>query len=296
VSRKTTARPNAAGAPGPESEVDLIDPLPDISRLSFNQMTADRATLPEVVDACARHEIPFISVWRHKLAETGVAAAAKLIRDAGLRVSSVCRGGMFPAATQAERDARIEDNRRAIDEAAAIGAEVLVMVCGAAPDRDIGAARRMVEEGLARIAPYAAECGVRLGIEPLHPAFAAERSCITTLGEARRMAERIASKQVGIVADVYHIWWDPELYDEIQRCARWIVGFHVNDWLVPSREVLMNRGVMGDGVIELRRIRAAVERIGYTGPIEVEIFNEQIWGTPLEELLPVIKERYLEWV
>ena len=280
------ASPGSPGSPGP---------LP-ISRLSFNQITAERASLKQVVDACARHAVPYVAVWRHKLAEVGVRAAACLLRDAGVSVSSVCRGGMFPAATPAERQARIEDNRRAVDEAAALGAGTLVLVCGAAPDRDIAAARRMVADGIAELAPYARERGVRLGIEPMHPGFAAERSCITTLREARRLAERFDLSTVGVVADVYHIWWDPELYDQLARAAGRLVGFHVSDWLVPVHDVLMNRGMMGDGVIELCRIRAAVERAGYAGPIEVEIFNESIWDTPLDSLLPLVKERYLACV
>ena len=267
-----------------------------ISRLSFNQITAERASLKQVVDACARHGVSYVAVWRHKLAQVGVKAAACLLRDAGARVSSVCRGGMFPAATREERTARIEENRRAVDEAAALGAGVLVLVCGAAPDRDIAAARRMVADGIAELVPYARERGVRLGIEPMHPGFAAERSCITTLREARRLAERFDLSTVGVVADVYHIWWDPELYDQLARAAGLLVGFHVSDWLVPVRDLLMNRGMMGDGVIELRRIRDAVERAGYVGPIEVEIFNEAVWDTPLDTLMPLVKERYLACV
>lgn len=269
-----------------------------IDRLSFNQITAERASLEQVVDACARHGVPYVAVWRHKLAEVGVKTAACLLRDAGVRVSSVCRGGMFPAATAAERAARIEENRRAVDEAAALGAAVLVLVCGAAPPpgKDIAAARRMVADGIAELVPYARERGVRLGIEPMHPGFAAERSCITTLREARILAERLDPATVGIVADVYHIWWDPELYDELSRAAGRLVGFHVSDWLVPVHDLLMNRGMMGDGVIELRPIRGAVEGAGYTGPIEVEIFNQGVWNTPLEALLPLVKERFLSCV
>ena len=267
------------------------------ARLSFNQITAERASLAEAVDACARHGVPYLAVWRHKLADVGVDRAARLVRDSGLRVSSVCRGGMFPAPTRAERAVRIDDNRRAVDEAVALGAELLVLVCGPAPDKDIAGARRMVAEGIAELTPYARERGVRLGIEPLHPAFAAERSCITTLREARALASQFDAATVGIVADVYHIWWDPELYDELARAAGRLVGFHVSDWLVPVHNVLMNRGVMGDGVIELRPIRTAVERAGYdTGPIEVEIMNETVWNTPLDTLLPLIKERYLSCV
>ncbi len=274
-------------------------PLRDVGRLSLNQITAERASLTQAVEACARHGVPYIAVWRHKLAETGLDRAVRLVRDAGVRVSSVCRGGMFPAATRAAREGRIEDNRRAVDEAAALGAPVLVLVCGAAlpPDKDIAAARRMVADGISELAPYAAERGVRLGIEPMHPAFAAERSCITTLSEARCLAERFDPTSVGLVADVYHIWWDPALYEELARAAGRLVGFHISDWLVPAGDVLMNRGMMGDGVIELRRIRGAVERAGFEGaPIEVEIFNEAVWSTPLDTLLPLIKERYLACV
>ncbi len=270
--------------------------MDDLSRLSFNQMTAERATLPQVAEACARQGIPYVGVWRHKIAQTGLEHAAGLLRDAGVKVSSVCRGGMFPAATSAEREARIEDNRRAIDEAATLGAPVLVLVCGPAPDRDIEGARRMVEDGIRAVADDAAERGVTLAIEPLHPAFAGDRSVITTLSEARRLAERIAHTHVAVVPDVYHIWWDPDLYAEIERAKGWLAGFHVNDWLVPPKEVLMNRGMMGDGVIELRRMREAVDRAGWDGPIEVEIFNEQIWAMPLDELLELTKARYLEWV
>lgn len=268
-------------------------PLRDLSRLSFNQITAERSSLEEVVEGCARHGIPWLGVWRHKLAEVGLERAARLVRDAGLRVSSVCRGGMFPAATTAARAARIDDNRRAVDEAAALGAPVLVLVCGAAADKDIAAARAMVEEGITRLAPYAAERGIMLGIEPLHPAFAAERSCITTLREARRLAERFDESSVGVIADVYHIWWDPDVFAEIETAAPRLAGFHVSDWLVPAQNVLMNRGMMGEGVIELRRLRFAVECAGYAGPIEVEIFNQALWDTPLDTVLALTKERYL---
>lgn len=265
----------------------------DAGRLSFNQATAERASLPDVIDACARHGVPYISIWRHKLAETGVAAAAELVRDAGLRVSSICRGGMFPALTTAERAERIDDNKRAIDDAAELGAEVLVLVCGAAPGRDISAARVMVADGIAAIAPHARAAGVRLGIEPLHPAFAAERSCITTLREARLISQQFESANVGVVVDVYHVWWDPERAEEIALLGDRIAGYHVNDWLVPSGNVLMNRGMMGDGMIELRRVRAEVEQAGYMGPIEVEIFNEKVWNTPLDELVALTKERFV---
>ncbi|GAB4110003.1 MAG: sugar phosphate isomerase/epimerase [Roseiflexaceae bacterium] len=270
--------------------------LTDISRLSLNQRTTNGWNLREAADGCARAGIPWIGLWRDKIAEIGLAESVRIIRDSGLRVSSVCRGGMFPAGTVAERRARIDDNRRAIDEAAELRAEVLVLVCGPAPDRDIAAARTMVADAIAELLPYAAERGVTLGIEPLHPMFAADRSVITTLGEATTLAERFDSAHVGVVADVYHIWWDPDVYAQIARAGQRIVAFHVNDWIIPLPNMLLGRGMMGDGVIELRKLRAAVEATGYHGPIEVEIFNQAIWDAPGDATLATMKQRYLEYV
>jgi sugar phosphate isomerase/epimerase len=151
----------------------------------------------------------------------------------------------------------------------------------------------MVRDGIAAIESYAGERGVMLGIEPLHPALAAERSCITTLREARLLAEQFNSRTVGVVVDVYHVWWDPERTDEISRLGERIVGYHVNDWLVPSRDVLMGRGMMGDGVVELRAIRGEVERARYAGPVEVEIFNDSIWNLPVDEIVQLTRDRFI---
>lgn len=268
-------------------------PFTDARRLSFNQATAERASLREVVESCARHGVSSVGVWRHKVHNIGIEHASRVVRDAGVHVSSVCRGGMFPAPTEEARRERIDDNRRAIDETVALGAPVLVLVCGPAPDRDIEGARRMVRDGIAAIESHAAERGVTLGIEPLHPAFAAERSCVTTLREARLLAEQFSSKTVGVVVDVYHVWWDPARTDEISRLGERIVGYHVNDWLVPVRDVLMNRGMMGDGVIELRTIRGEIERAQYDGRIEVEIFNESIWNLPVDEIVQLTRNRFI---
>ncbi|WP_409342598.1 sugar phosphate isomerase/epimerase family protein [Paenibacillus sp. MBLB4367] len=273
-----------------------MERLTTFDRLSLNQITTDKLTLAEAADACARAEVSWIALWRHKVAEAGLAASKRIVRDAGLHVSSLCRGGMFPASTAAERQARIDDNRRAVDEAAELGAEVLVLVCGPAPDRDIAGARQMVEEGIAQLVPYAESCGIRLGIEPLHPMYAAERSVINTLAQASDIAERYRPDQVGVVVDVFHVWWDPELYRQISRAAGRILGFHVSDWIVPTPDLLMGRGMMGDGVIELRKIRHAVEAAGYKGPIEVEIFNKDIWAMAGDDAIALMKERYLEHV
>jgi sugar phosphate isomerase/epimerase len=273
----------------------MTDPFTDLARLSLNQATTQNWSVREAVDGCARAGLPWIGLWRDKIAAAGVKESARIVRDAGLRVSGLCRGGYFPAATAAERHARIEDNLRAIDEAAEVGAATLVLVCGPAPDRDIHAARQMVEEGIAAVIPYAAERGVRLGIEPLHPVFAGDRSVVASLREANDIVERINSPQVGVVIDVYHVWWDVEVEAQIARAAGHTFGFHINDWLAPPPHVLLGRGMMGDGVIEIRRLRGLVDAAGYTGPIEVEIFNQAIWGTPGDEVLQTLCERYLAY-
>jgi sugar phosphate isomerase/epimerase len=264
-----------------------------IDRLSFNQITANHATLKECAEACVRHGIQWIAPWRNRVAEIGLKESGRLLRDSGLRLSSLCRGGFFPAATQAERTAKIDDNRRAIDEAAALGAPCLVLVCGPAPDRDIDAARGMVADGIAAVLQHAIDRGVRLGIEPLHPMFAADRSVIVSLAEATDLALSFATPYVGIVLDVFHVWWDYRLYAETQRAAGHIVGFHVSDWAVPLPGIVTGRSMMGDGVIELRRIREAVEEAGYRGPIEVEIMNESIWGQPIDAIIEQTIERFV---
>ncbi|WP_448541948.1 sugar phosphate isomerase/epimerase family protein [Roseiflexus sp.] len=268
----------------------------NLSRLSLNQATTKHWSLREAVDGCVRAGIPAIGVWRDRLAEMGAVAAACLLRDAGLHCSSLCRGGWFPAATRAERAARIDDNRRAIEEAAVLNADVLVLVCGPAPDRDIRAARMMVEEGIAAILSDAMQHGVTLGIEPLHPMFAADRSVITSLHEAIVLAERFDSPSVKVVIDAYHVWWDAGVYQLIQRCGARIAGYHVSDWITPLPDVLNGRGMMGDGVIELRSLREAVDAAGYRGFIEVEIFNETIWKMHGDAILSLMCERYLAHV
>ncbi|TDQ38313.1 sugar phosphate isomerase/epimerase family protein [Aureibacillus halotolerans] len=269
---------------------------PSIDRLSLNQITTDRWSLREAAEGCVRAGVPWISVWRHKIAEIGLSESKKIIQDSGLHVSSVCRGGMFPAATAAERQERIDDNKRAIEEAAELGTNVLVLVCGPSPDKDIAAARGMVNDGIEQLVPFAESHGVTLGIEPLHPMYAADRSVVNTLGQANRMAENYTPNQVGVVVDVFHVWWDPNVYQDIQRARGRIVGFHVSDWVVPMPDMFKGRGMMGDGVIELRKLRTAVEEAGYYGPIEVEIINQAIWDTQGDEVLATMKDRYIEHV
>jgi sugar phosphate isomerase/epimerase len=270
-----------------------VTPLPpELSRLSLNQRTTNNWGVQEAVEGCVCAGIPWIGLWRDKVAETGLEESARMVREAGLQVSSLCRGGMFPAETAAERRSRLDDNRRAVEAAATLGTTVLVLVCGPSPNRDLEAARGMVEEGIDLLAPYAAELGVKLGIEPFHPALMTERSVIVTLAQALDIAERFDPEQVGVVIDVYHVFWDPELFSQNTRASGRILGFHINDWVVPTCDPLLERGMMGDGVIELRRIRAAVDDAGYAGPIEVEIFNPEIWSRPGDKILATMKERY----
>ncbi len=271
-----------------------------LSRLSLNQYTTQRWSVAEAVEGCARAGLGWIALWRDKVAEEGLTESARLVRDAGLRVSSLCRGGMFPAQSASERQQRIEDNFRAIDECATLGTDTLVLVCGGLHSRDIGAARQMVYDGIAALIPHARERGVRLGIEPLHPMYAADRNVIVTLGQANDFALALnaesGGESVGVVIDVFHVWWDPDVYTEIARAAPHTFGFHVCDWITPLPDVLKGRGMMGDGWIELHALYQAVSAAGYGGPIECEIFNQALWDSPGDEVLARMKARYLTHV
>ncbi|MGH9615496.1 MAG: sugar phosphate isomerase/epimerase family protein [Acidobacteriaceae bacterium] len=266
-----------------------------LKRLSFNQITADPWSLEQTVSNCSRSGIPYIAVWRHKL-DGGATNAARTIQAAGLRVSSLCRGGWFSAPTAKERREPIDDNRRAIEEAASLGAPVLVVVSGPANGQTLDDARATVLDGLMEVLPEAEKAGVALGIEPLHPMYAAERSVVVTLKQANDLVDRLHSPSAGVVIDAFHVWWDPEVMSEIERARGTIVGFHVSDWPVPLPGILMGRAMMGDGIIELRRLRQAVDAAGYDGPIEVEIFNDEIWKNADSDLLELIKKRFLEQV
>jgi sugar phosphate isomerase/epimerase len=265
-----------------------------LTRLSFNQITADPWSLEQSIRHCAAHSVPYIGVWRHKFDEATKASA--LIRAAGLRVSSLCRGGWFSAPTPTERRERIADNRLAIEQAAAIGAEVLVIVSGPANGQSLADARATVLDGLREVLTDAERAGITLGIEPLHPMYTAERSVVVTLRQANDMADALASPAVGVVIDAFHVWWDPEVNAQIERARGRIAGFHVSDWPVPLPGILMGRALMGDGVIELRHLRRIIDAAGYSGPIEVEIFNDEIWANAGDGLLALIQQRFVEHV
>lgn len=265
---------------------------PALDRLSLNQITTEQWGMAEAIDGCVRAGIQWIGMWRHKVQDTGLAETVALVERAGLKVSSLCRGGFFPAVDEEEFKSNMADNRKAVDQAAALGTDVLVLVCGPSTDRDIDRARAQIERGIGELAPYAASRGVRLGIEPLHPMMAAERSALVTLAEANRIARNFPADQVGVVMDVYHIWWDPNVYSQIEEASGRIVGFHVSDWVVPTTSVLQGRGMMGEGVIELSRLRAAVEAAGYDGPIEVEVINPELWAMDGDEVLGQVITAY----
>ena len=267
-----------------------------VSRLSINQYTVRNWTVPQLLEGCVAEQIPFVSLWRDKVAETGLDETLKLLGETGVKVSSLCRGGFFPAATLDQQSRNLEENYRAVDEAATVGAEVLVLVCGGIVNRDLDRSREMVVRGIDHLLPYAEQAGVKLGIEPLHPMFTADRSVIVSLSQANAIIELFKSRTLGMVIDVYHVWWDPAVYSEIERASDQIFGFHVNDWIVPVPDMLNGRGIMGDGVIAIKRLREAVTQAGYNGPIEVEIFNEELWQLPGGELLRLIKDRFLQYV
>jgi sugar phosphate isomerase/epimerase len=266
-----------------------------LQRLSFNQMTADPWSLEQAVRNCSASGIPYIGVWRHKLSGNAEKASATIRRE-GLRVSSLCRGGWFSAPTAEQRRQRIADNRIAIEEAALLGAPVLVIVSGPANGQTLDDARATVLDGLLEVLPDAEKAGVTLGIEPLHPMYAAERSVVVTLKQANDLAGQLSSSAAGVVVDVFHVWWDPEVMQQIERARGKIAGFHVSDWPVPLPGILTGRAMMGDGVIELQKLRQAVDATGYEGPIEVEIFNEEIWKSADDGLLKRIQQRFIEHV
>ncbi|WP_141582065.1 sugar phosphate isomerase/epimerase [Actinomadura sp. WMMA1423] len=266
-----------------------------MTRFSLNQWTTRYWALPELAAGCAAAGVTGVGLWREPVAEYGPARTGKLMRDHGLAVTSLCRGGFFQ-----EPDA-LENNRRAVEEAAELGAPALCLVSGGLPEgsRDLDGARSRVADVLAELAPYAGEHGVQLAIEPLHPMFCSDRCVVSTLGQALDLAAPFPSAQVGVMVDTYHLWWDPAAWDGIARAGAEgrISLFQVADWVTPLPEgALTGRGMIGDGIIELRRFREAVDATGYTGPIEVEIFNDALWAMPGPEALALTMARFREHV
>ena len=267
--------------------------ITDFSRLCIHTMTTKPWSLGEAIEGYVRADIPAITVWRQHLQPQGLQESARMLKDSGLNVVSLCRGGFFPAETQEGRQAAIDDNRRAVDEAAAIGAPLIVLVCGAVPGMPLTEARRQITDGIASVAPYAKEAGVALSIEALHPMYADSRSAVNSLGQANDMAEQLALPNVGVTVDVYHLWWDPDLERQVARAGKNIRSFHVCDWRTPTRDILNDRGLMGEGCINIREIRGWVEKTGFSGPIEVEIFSDELWAGDQTQFVERIKTAYL---
>lgn len=299
---------------GPSGDAEGADVAAggDISRLSLNTATTKAWTLAEAVDGTVRAGLGAIGLWRDRVAEAGLAEAASRVADAGLRVSSLCRGGFLTAVDDAGRAAALEDNRAAVVEAATLGTSELIMVVGGLPaagapasppvpggDRDLVAARGRVADRIADLVPFAQEHGVRLVLEPLHPMFAADRAVISTLGQALDLAEPFPADAVGVVVDTYHVWWDPDLEAQIMRAGAQgrLASYQVCDFNLPlAADALLSRGYMGDGYVDFATISRWVTAAGYTGDVEVEIFNQAIWDTPGDEVLATITERYTRHV
>lgn len=273
--------------------------------LSINTATVRRQwSLDRIIDECARREIRAISPWRDQVAAVGMEATARQLRAHGMQLSGYCRGGFFPAADAAGLRAALDDNRRAIDEARTLGAPCLVLVVGSLPGAlagqpaytSIARARGEVRDGIAATLEHARQVGMPLAIEPLHPMQAAERACVNTLAQALDLCDELdpqRSGALGVALDAYHVWWDPQLQAQIARAgAERLLAYHVCDWLTPTRDLLNDRGMMGDGVIELRQLRGWVEAAGYRGFAEVEIFSEHWWQRPGEEVLDTCIARH----
>ncbi|MER5479511.1 sugar phosphate isomerase/epimerase [Streptomyces sp. NPDC002734] len=281
-------------APGTNTDAAL-------SRFSLNQETVKQWSLPELAEGCRRAGVTRVGLWRAPVQEYGVQRAARLVREAGLTVTSLCRGGFLTATDPGARAAALDDNRAAIDEAAALATSTLVLVSGGLPDgdRDLRGARERVADALGELAPYARERGVRLAVEPLHPMFASDRCVVSTLGQALDLAERFPVEEVGVVVDAYHVWWDDTVAERIRRAGAAgpdggrIAAFQVADWVTPlPAGVLLGRGQLGDGSVDMRGLRELVDAAGYAGPIEVEIFNEGLWARDGAEVLTEVVERY----
>ncbi|HLU04350.1 MAG TPA: sugar phosphate isomerase/epimerase family protein [Advenella sp.] len=277
----------------------------DHAWLSLNTATLRKqCNLAQIIDECARRGITAICPWRDQVAAIGLKKIAARLKSADIGLSGYCRGGFFPAFSHAQRQQLLADNRRTIDEACELGAPCVVLVVGGLPGaidgqpayRDLQRARTEVFDGIAATLDYARSSKMPLAIEPLHPMQAAERACINTLEHALDICDALdpaMSGQLGVAVDVYHVWWDPKLQDQIKRAgARRLLAYHVCDWLTPTRDLLNDRGMMGDGVIELKKIRGWMEEAGFQGYCEVEIFSNTWWQQSAQAVVDTCISRH----
>lgn len=266
-----------------------------IENLAIHTITTKPWTLQQCIEGYTRHGVHGISVWRNVLEPVGLKEASRMLDDHQMRVPALVRGGFFTATDAATRDSAIDDNRVCIDEAAAIGAEQVVLVCGAVPGMPLEVARQQTADALEKLLPYAQQHKIKLSIEPLHPMYAYDRSAVNTMAQARRICEQLQSPWLGIACDVYHVWWDETLEDEIKLAGQQgtLLGFHLCDWRSP-RDLLNDRALMGDGCINLRQIRGWVQAAGFDGMDEVEIFSNEHWAEDQDAYVKRIVERYQE--
>ena len=267
---------------------------PDLSKLCIHTITTKPWSLEEAIDKYTQAGVKGISVWEDAIKPMGAAKAGEMLSQSGLSVVSYVRGGFFPNLHQSERNKAIDHNKKLLDEAAAIGAPALVLVCGAEPGQSLETSRAQIQAGIETLIPHAEANGVKLSIEPLHPMYADTRSAVNTLQSANDMAEAIHSPWVGIAVDVYHVWWEPGLEAEIKRCGENgnLFAFHICDWKVPTSDFLLDRGLMGEGCIPVKQIRGWVEAAGFDGFNEVEIFSNHYWGMDQNSFLTQIIEAY----
>jgi sugar phosphate isomerase/epimerase len=265
----------------------------DLHWLAINTATVKSWSLEQVIEGCTRAGIGAIAPWRDIVQACGAERAGRLIRASELTVTCLCRGGMFTAADAAGRQAALADNRRAVDEAAEIDAGSLVLVVGGLPpgSKDLAGAHRQVRDGMGELLPYARAAGVPLALEPLHPMTAADRACVNTLAHANDLCDELG-EGVGIALDVYHVWWDHDLARQVARAGKRIISYHVCDWLVPTRDLVFDRGMPGDGIIDLRHIRGLVEAAGYAGHCDVEVLSQNWWQRDPAEVLRICIDRH----
>jgi sugar phosphate isomerase/epimerase len=269
--------------------------MENLDKLCVHTVTTKPWPIETAIEKFAAAGVKGISVWRDTLENRNIVQVGNLIRSSGLEVVSLVRGGFFAHTSSEKRKVSLNDNLKAIDEAAALGASMVVLVCGADPGQSLEASREQIRQGIEAVLPHAAACNVKLAIEPLHPMYAADRSAINTLAQANDMAEMIGSPLVGVAVDVYHLWWDPALEQEIGRCGRNgnLFAYHVCDWNVPTTDMLLDRGLMGEGCIPLKQISEWVAQAGFTGFNEVEIFSTRLWSQDQDKFLEKIIHAYL---
>jgi sugar phosphate isomerase/epimerase len=270
--------------------------LTDLAQLCIHTITTKPWSIEDAAKNFSSAGVSGITVWRDALAGRNTKHTGNMLRDHGLKIVSLCRGGFFPSRDPSKRKAALDDNRKAIEEAADLGAPMVVLVCGADPTQSLEDSRKQIHDGIAAVLPEAKAAGVTLAIEPLHPMYADTRSAINTLSQANDMAEALNSPQVGVAVDVYHLWWDPFLEHEIKRCGKnnHLFAFHICDWNVPTTDFLWDRGLMGEGCIPVRKIRDWVEATGFNGFYEVEIFSNKFWKEDQHEFLNKIIKAYQE--